>query len=55
MKIDEIALFAFATKSEALEVANHVMDRDVQVATVYIQKGLNLAPMPMCYLVVDKP
>ena len=52
VKIPEIALFAYQTKGEALEVANH--QEDVEVATVYIKKGFSLAEVPVCYLVLPK-
>lgn len=52
MKIPEIALFAFQTKGEALEVANH--QEDVEVATVFIKKGFSIAELPVCYLVLKK-
>jgi len=56
VKIPEIVLFAYQTKGEALEVANH--QEDVEVATVYIKKGIkkgfSLAQTPVCYLVLKK-
>ena len=52
MKIPEITLFAFKTKGEALEVANH--QEGVEVATVYIRNGFSLAQTPVCYLVLKK-
>ena len=52
MKIPEITLFAYQTKGEALEVANH--QEGVEVATVYIQKGFSLVQIPVCYLVLKK-
>jgi len=53
MKIPEITLFAYQTKGEALEVANH--QEGVEVATVYIAKGFSLAQTPVCYLVLLYP
>ena len=52
MKIPEITLFAYQTKGEALEVANH--QEGVEVATVYIKKGFAFAELPVCYLVLKK-
>jgi len=50
MKIPVIAMFAFQTEGEALEVANH--QENVVVAKVYIKQGFSVAQDPVCYLVL---
>jgi hypothetical protein len=52
VRIPEVAMFAFATKGEALEVANH--QKDSEIAAVYIKNGLKVAEVPVCFLVVEK-
>jgi hypothetical protein len=54
MKIQESVLFAYRTKGEALEVANHVVQKDVEVVTVYIKNEFAAAQNPVCYLVLPK-
>jgi hypothetical protein len=57
VKIQEIVMFAFATRGQALEVANQTTD-DTCVAAVHIGvPGLHkaVATEPVCFLVVPTP
>lgn len=51
MKIQEVTIFAYATKGEALEVANRTVE-DTCIASIVILNGLRPAERPVCFLVV---
>ena len=53
MKIKEIVVFAYATKGEALEVANSTALPSC-VAAVHIMRGLESAPVPVAFMVVPE-
>jgi hypothetical protein len=48
--IQEVATFIFATKEEALALAND-MEGDVEVHALYIMRGFEPAEKPVGYLV----
>jgi hypothetical protein len=52
VKIKEISVFAYATKGEALDIANQAID-DLCVASVFIVTGLaSIAKEPVVYMVM---
>jgi|HubBroStandDraft_4_1064222.scaffolds.fasta_scaffold06033_2 hypothetical protein len=53
MPISEVGLFAYATKGEALVVANRTVTETV-VAEIIIMKGSNPATVPVAWIVLPR-
>jgi hypothetical protein len=56
MKIQEVTIFGYATKGEALVIANATVE-DTCVAAINIMRGFNPAEVDVCYIVIplDRP
>jgi hypothetical protein len=52
MPIKEMVLFAYATKGEALEIANHTVEETVVAEITIMCDGLIIAEKPVAFVVL---